>query len=176
MWLATRGGFLSAVEAPRGGIVVRSRERRALEHLMEHVDGRAKIVKTPGRDYLFRVFLDRDQFAAAVARMARGIDYGNFKSQVLAETRAGRVSTAYERALHTVWSVLGRTQEGGPYGWHRPKRRKRRRGADRTLRDDLGVRELDLGEYGTWPEEASVADIADALDPAGAASLGEEYE
>jgi hypothetical protein len=37
---------------------------------------------------------------------------GNFKSEVLCRQGPSR----YEKALHEVWEVLGRTQPGGPYG------------------------------------------------------------
>lgn len=174
MWLLTRSGFVSAVadRNRKGVLVVRARERSALVNLTAYLPGKApKIIETPtGRDYRFRVFVPQEDFAAAAFNLVRDIDYGNFKDSVRDEAKAGRASWAYERALHSVWSVMGRIQKGGPYGWYesKPKRRRRRgrrkRGADSVLADDLGVQRLDLGEYGTWPDDLAIEDELAALD------------
>ncbi len=139
MWLATKGGFLSAVEVQGGrrgrrGLVVRARERTALRHLAEYVEGGLEIEETPGRDYRYRAYLGREEFAEAVGAMALDIDYDNFKSAVGQEAKAGRVSRAYERALHDVWAVLGRLQPGGPYS--RSSRRRRTRSKLPVFADD----------------------------------------
>ena len=44
--------------------------------------------------------------------LGRRVVYNNFKSEALRRQGPSR----YEEALHTVWSALGRTQPGGPYG------------------------------------------------------------
>lgn len=178
MWLCTKGGFVSAVvhqgkrgDPNNGKIVVRARERSALVYVAAAVDRRVKIHEHQQRDYRFRVYLRRDEWAGALVALADDVDYPNFKDAVLEEAKRGHVSPAYERALHKVWGIFGELQEGGPYGWlHAPKRRKRRRGrraarAERQLLD-VGVRELDLGEFGTWPADGSAR---------GALSLDDEF-
>ncbi len=125
MWLATKDGFLSAVLAENGKIVVRSRERSALDHLDHYLPG-LWIEETPGRDYRYRTYVGRDEFAQALAAMARDIDYPNFKDEVGKRADRGRVSLAYEHALHQVWAIFGRLQPDGPYGY--PQRRRFFRG------------------------------------------------
>ena len=116
MWVFTTEGFLSAVEERRGDhrgeIVVRAREASALEALREVAPTLTPTVIYSDSDYRYRAWLSREEWAAALAELGRQVVYDNFKSEVL--RRQGR--TSYEDALHAVWSALGRTQPGGPYG------------------------------------------------------------
>ena len=116
MWLFTVGGFLSAVEERRGEhrgeIVVRAREASALEALREVAPTLTETVIYSDTDYRYRAWLGREEWAQALAELGRRVDYPNYKSAVLA--RQG--PTPFEEALHEVWSAMGRTQPGGPYG------------------------------------------------------------
>lgn len=128
MWICTRGGFVSAVrwqgakkDPNNGKLSVRAREREALEYLLLHVKTakpKPKI-KKKGGDYAYRVFLSEEQWVEAVSGLAAEIDYRNFKDEVLRQAKAGKVSMAYEKALHRVWSIFGDLQPGGPFGWRR---------------------------------------------------------
>lgn len=128
MWVCTKGGFISAVrwqggkkDPNNGKLSVRAREREALEYLLVHVETpkpKPKI-KKKGGDYAYRVFLSETQWLEAVAGLAAEVDYRNFKDEVLRQAKAGKVSMAYEKALHRVWSIFGDLQPGGPYGWRR---------------------------------------------------------
>ncbi len=117
MWVLTTSGFVSVVEQREGehagGLVARARERSALEALRRLAPTATEIEVSPHRDYRYRVFLSREAWAEALAEMGRTIGYDNFKAEV------GRVQgrSRYERVLHEVWEVMGRTQPGGPYGW-----------------------------------------------------------
>ena len=51
-----------------------------------------------------------------MASLAADVDYPNFKDAV--RERQGK--TAYEHALHLVWTTMSRTQPGGPYGMGGP--------------------------------------------------------
>lgn len=147
MWLATVDGFLSAVEYQNardpelnGKLAVRARERSALVNFFKLTPRQAKeqiretnTPTTKSTDYSFRVYVTRERFAEATLAAVNGIDYPNFKSEVLVRAKAGRVSWTYEKALHSVWGIFGRIQKGGPYGWYsrppkksKPKPRNRR--------------------------------------------------
>lgn len=63
-------------------------------------------------DYRYRAWLAREAWAEALAELGRRIDYPNVKRAVFERQGASR----YEQAMHEVWSVLARTQPGGPYG------------------------------------------------------------
>ena len=116
MWLFTTTGFLSGVEERRGEhrgeIVVRAREASALEALREVAPALTETVIYGDSDYRYRAWLSREEWAAALAELGRQVVYDNFKSEVLRQ----QGPTSYEHALHAVWSALGRTQPGGPYG------------------------------------------------------------
>ncbi len=117
MWILTRDGFVSVVQETegehKGDLVVRARERGALEALRRHAPTLSEIVIRPDRDYRYRAWLKRESLAAALAAMALEIDYPNFKAE--AERVNGRRSR-YVDALHDLWWRLGRLQPGGPYG------------------------------------------------------------
>lgn len=116
MWIFTTNGFLSGVEERRGEhrgeVVVRARERRALEALREVAPTLTETAISSDSDYRYRAWLGREEWAQALAELGRQVVYNNFKSEVL--RRQGR--TRYEEALHEVWSAMGRTQPLGPYG------------------------------------------------------------
>lgn len=173
MWLATVDGFLSAVEYQdardpelNGKLAVRARERSALVNFFKLTPKQAKAeireTNTPttkSTDYSFRVYVTRERFAEATLAAVNGIDYPNFKSEVLVRAKAGRVSWTYEKALHSVWSVFGRIQKGGPYGWYsqpaRPKPKKRNRRAARAQQSILVPDEGNLSlddEFRAWVE------------------------
>lgn len=96
MWLMTRDGFYSIVNGPTPDTVtVRAREREALEAVFAG-DG---IKRTPGRDYVWRVTIDRHRFSVWLQAEASWVDYANFKDAV--EKRQGR--SRYVSFLHDVW-------------------------------------------------------------------------
>ena len=51
----------------------------------------------------------KEEWAQAVATMARETDYDNFKSEDA--RHQGKAGAAYERSLHEVWSVMHRLQK-----------------------------------------------------------------
>jgi hypothetical protein len=114
MWLMTTDGFYSVIQWHDGGMALRAREKEALERLRERHEGLSEIEVSPGRDYRYRCFCSRETWVVVAADLAARIDYGNFKSAVA--KRRGR--GLYEKLLHDVWTVMGRLQPGGPYGYH----------------------------------------------------------
>lgn len=113
MWLATTEGFYSVIRWHDGRMCVRARTRADLTRLRKIVPALSKVEVSPGRDYRYRCFCTVDEWAEGASALARTIDYGNFKSAVGRK----RGYNGYERALHQVWSIFGRLQPGGPYGF-----------------------------------------------------------
>lgn len=116
MWLFTEHGFYSAV---RDGerIVVRARRPGDLEKLSESMPGLSEVEVSPGRDYRYRAFASREDFAAGVAAVALDIDYSNFKSRVDSKPLERRTSrNLYSDVCHRVWNVVEKMQPGGAYG------------------------------------------------------------
>jgi hypothetical protein len=66
-------------------------------------------LETPGGDYRYRAWIGRDDLAAGMAKIARNLDYANFKSEV------ARHDPDRANAYAHVWGVLGELQPGGPY-------------------------------------------------------------
>lgn len=104
MWICLSSGFFSIV-ANKGDdrLVVRARRQGDIERVFG-VGG----VWSPGRDYAYRVFLERDVVASVVMCCVLGITATNFKDSVK--------DPALHAAYSATWSVLGRLQVGGPYG------------------------------------------------------------
>lgn len=103
MWVFTETGFVSAVVSlhNREQFIVRARDRQSLESISEMAD--VAIHATPERDYPFRVFVTRDQFAEWMSVAMATMEYNNFKSRVTVTRGADFVD-----ALHSVWSVMHR--------------------------------------------------------------------
>jgi hypothetical protein len=98
----TTHGLVSVVErrgTPRL-VLVRARDRSHLAATLAAGGIAPRIRRTPEADYPFRAVVRKDKWARAVARLARGIDYANFKSE------AGAVhgeNSAYAKFLRATW-------------------------------------------------------------------------
>lgn len=60
---------------------IRARDKKDLENLRPFIK-KMKIVRTPLRDYEFRIFVPKTKWAAVMAQLVNDIDYGNFKDEV----------------------------------------------------------------------------------------------
>lgn len=111
MWMMTTAGFFSVVEGKDGRLLVRARDPADLKRLRKIIPELSKPTITPRRDYRYRSTVDREPFAQGVAELVRGIDYFNFKDE------AYKVTPEHEKLYHKVWSIMGKLQPGGPYGY-----------------------------------------------------------
>ena len=104
MWLLTTQGFYSVVEDrddPRW-LLVRARTRADLEALRAQIED-IEVFEKPEADYRWRARVLREQWLAAVAQLAAGVDYPNVKDAVH-ERQGPRRSSLYMK----VWLVLRR--------------------------------------------------------------------
>ncbi len=87
MWVMTTVGFFSVTESPtvKGHLQVRARCRADLEGLLDRVDARNKIVRTPSADYLWRVVVRPRTWARWISILALDVDYRNFKDEIKKE-------------------------------------------------------------------------------------------
>lgn len=112
MWVCMpTGGFISVVQkegdAGAGAVTIRARVKADLIELRQHfLPGLGAILAGGGTDYGFRASAQVDDFAAAMAAMARATNYPNFKDEVVRVKGPGRA-----RVYHTVWSVLLKLQQ-----------------------------------------------------------------
>src|SRR5438105_3953862 len=105
MWLITTRGFYSVVAKPDDGdeyITVRARAERDIRNLAHLID--AEPQRSDHTDYRWRMRCRKEDWALALATMAREIDYDNFKSRI------GRDDPDRAHLLHEVWSVLHELQ------------------------------------------------------------------
>lgn len=82
MWIFTQDGFISAVnnnEVP-GKLTVRSRDKESLALIATLTD--QDIKQVDGRDYPYRVYATKEQYAEFLALHVENLDYPNFKDQV----------------------------------------------------------------------------------------------
>jgi hypothetical protein len=96
-------GFFSVVEFAEDPtkVVVRARVRHDLVALRRWVPTLGRIHATPTRDYPFRCFVSKAEFARGlVAAVTEGLTYGNYKSAV--HERDPRRAQVLARA----WSVF----------------------------------------------------------------------
>jgi hypothetical protein len=110
MWLVSDRGFYSVVDKGdrEGYLCVRARLRQDLYNLFEldSMNGyRDEVIETDNSDYRYRVYVRREDWAAAASDLAGEIDYPNFKSEVAAMQGDDRART-YMR----VWSALAELQ------------------------------------------------------------------
>lgn len=101
----TPRGFFSAVAKPEDGeefVTVRARSERDIRNLADLID--AAPARGEGTDYRWRIRCRKLEWADAVAKMAREIDYSNFKNRVARDD--------HDRAhlLARVWDVLSEIQ------------------------------------------------------------------
>jgi len=105
MWLFTTIGFFSIVDNQDSGpdeVTVRARVREDLDAMREKfMPELTETLALPGRDYQYRAYISKADFAVGMARVASAVSYDNFKSEVGQKQGHGRASV-YSR----VWSVL----------------------------------------------------------------------
>lgn len=123
MWLCFNNSFVSIVQ-PQGDPAHLLCRARVAGHLQAVFPG-CRVEKTPGRDYLYRTLLPREQVAATVAQHLLDVQYPNFKNSV----RDDALHDAYAR----VWGVMADLQPIRPYATEptpKPRATKARRAAD----------------------------------------------
>ena len=103
MWIFTNTGFVSAVSDGKD-LVVRSRDRLSLEPIS--IFAMVEIKKSPTSDYPYRLTIDKYLFAEWLSRMAKSIDYRNFKSEV-ADLRGDH----FAHPLMKVWSAMHEVED-----------------------------------------------------------------
>ncbi len=106
MWLFTDFGFFSLVEKPGdradGMLTVRGRVRSDMEALRDrYLPSASEVVALERSDYRYRFRAPKDEVTRAIARIAIGIDYPDFKASV--EQRQGWMR---HDIYATVWSTL----------------------------------------------------------------------
>ena len=106
MWLLTPVGFFSIVEKPGDAatatLTVRARVRSDLDALRTmYLPELSPSKETRAADYRFRASAPREAVAAAMSKLAKAIDYSNFKDAV-----AKRQGKARAELYHGVWDVL----------------------------------------------------------------------
>ena len=104
MWVFTRHGFFSAVQATDDAelVVVRARSRADIAHLhgwLRGLGAPSEVITYAVSDYPWRTITTKAAWALYVHAAAADIDYGNYKGAV-AETNPRRAST-----YHGVWDA-----------------------------------------------------------------------
>jgi len=111
MWLATRYGFFSIVHAHKDGdagkphpelMMIRARKHEHLKRLKGLEQELPQILETAGTDYPYRIIARRAVVLRVVDRLAKDIDYTNFKN---AAKEAAPNDTIYSNFLGRVWST-----------------------------------------------------------------------
>lgn len=111
MWIAsTLGWFSVVVDTQRPGrLLVRARCKADIDGLYEMAKDLASIEKPtsdPLRDYRHRLSCDREDWLRIAVRLADGVTYSNFKSEVAKQESQQNKYAAY----HQVWATLARLQ------------------------------------------------------------------
>ena len=107
MWMITTTGFYSVVDAGRGNVQIRARDRNDLERLRLRCRqqlAEAVIVDTPHADYPYRMIVQLATWTVVAARLAADAgDYTNFKNAVaLADPRRATIYSLVWRALRGI--------------------------------------------------------------------------
>lgn len=101
MWIFTQTGFVSAVAdlENNGNMVVRARDKKSLKPLVDATG--AEILEISNRDYEYRIYISKEDFARCLTDDIMSVDYNNFKNRVW-DTRGDR----YHDTLSRVWGVM----------------------------------------------------------------------
>jgi len=118
MWLFTRYGFYSVASAQTpegvpdpGTVMVRARCKLHLQLLLVRFPGMAmgtSIQTWKDCDYRHRIFVPTEQWAMAVAALAREQQWSNCKQQVA--DFQGAAGEDYVQTMHEVWRTMFRLQ------------------------------------------------------------------
>lgn len=100
MWIFMNDAMLSIVTDPRNPdqLTVRARAKGDIERVFD----RARVFKTPLRDYAYRAYIPRRVVAAVLSKRIHDIDAANFKSSVRENDR--------HDAYADCWSAMMRFQ------------------------------------------------------------------
>ena len=121
MWLFTRYGFYSVACAQKkdgsldpSTLMVRARRKRHLQALQQRFVqlASAEIVVLRGRDYKYRLIVEKDSWIKIVADLASEQTWSNFKNEAARFGGAG--GTDYIHALHEVWTTMNDLQKTEP--------------------------------------------------------------
>lgn len=101
----TKFGFFSIVEKEEdkeaGMLTVRARVENDLNALREFIPNMGGVVTSTDSDYAYRVRVLKADFAEASSKIVMGINYPNFKDEVMKE------QGIYRAVLYTdVWATL----------------------------------------------------------------------
>lgn len=134
MWLFTKYGFFSVVNARKGRghvtepldpdtLQVRARSRAHLENIIARFDALhgSEIIETPRADYLFRILVPRDVWGDIAGDLVGEITYDDFKGECgrrhesLVESPSDDYIDALHKAWHTMNEFQGRVHGRGAY-------------------------------------------------------------
>ncbi len=115
MWLLTRYGFFSVVQARQmengkvtqlpdpQRMMIRARDRSHLENLRRRFSPLAttEILETSHTDYRYRMIVSRQEWLSLAGELAQDVDYGNFKGVC---GRSPDLGSEYNAMLHDVWA------------------------------------------------------------------------
>lgn len=134
MWIFSIYGFFSVACYRRrdgsidpGTVMVRARSIRHLRQLMKRfpVLATRKVHRWQGRDYQYRILVDKKVWAGVVGELATEQTWSNFKDAATGYAQGGDQN--YIDTLHRVWSTVDETiagrkwwldyKAGGRYGF-----------------------------------------------------------
>jgi hypothetical protein len=105
MWIFSKYGFFSIVKDEQSEMFkVRSRVRKDLENLQEHIQDiqGLSIHEHLKADYHYRLFIDNQQLGTLMKVLFESITYPNFKDQIL---QLGDQEDKLD-SYHEIWEVM----------------------------------------------------------------------
>lgn len=111
MWLFSRDGFVSIVEAKLkpGMVYARARDKAHIEAMFPGLE----IFASMSSDYPWRVLLSKEELSDSIVKMVTAINYNNFKDAAEAAVVHGVAEKSkpgsawwYISALHDVWCAV----------------------------------------------------------------------
>ena len=111
MWIFNDDGFFSTVVDvnDHSRLAVRSRDWISLIHFLDAMDiDRSALVKTPDRDYPYRVFVHRDIWVCYMSEKAEALDYVDYKSHMVGQRLHSdkQIPQKWINRLGDIWALL----------------------------------------------------------------------
>nr|BAR33584.1 hypothetical protein [uncultured Mediterranean phage uvMED] len=112
MWIFNDDGFFSTVvdAHDHSRLAVRSRDGNSLIHFLDSMEiDRSALVKTPERDYPYRVYVNRDIWVRYMRNKAEALDYVDYKSHMVGQRMhhpTKHIPRKWINRLGDIWALL----------------------------------------------------------------------
>lgn len=112
MWVFNDDGFFSTVvdKSDHSRVAVRSRDQGSLIHFLDSMElDRGALVKTPERDYPYRVYVDQNVWVRYMRNKAEALSYVDYKAHMIHQRMyhpTKQIPQKWINRLGDIWKLM----------------------------------------------------------------------